>query len=148
MKEKNPERPKQSEFWNRVRKYPRKKVDYKKIAPGSRTVPDQSLSIREIVRRYVRGIPVDVVQRDPVYMDQSEHDFEAMARKDFAEKHQIAAEFKERAKEVQADLEENAKKHDEAKRKAKQAPPASDESGKTGIDPLDNTMPVDTKGKK
>lgn len=66
------------------------KIDFKKVNKG-KAIPDQSLSIAEIVRRYVRGIPVDVVKRDAVYVDQADLDLEAVSRMDFAEKASLAS---------------------------------------------------------
>lgn len=94
------------------------KVDYKKKRP-SKTIPDQSLSIQEIVKRYVRGVPVDVVQRQGVYLDQNEADLEKMTRLDFGEKHEIAATLAARARGMQDDLEQRQRESQEAEAKAK-----------------------------
>lgn len=71
-------------------------VDYAGVRK-SKAVPDQSLSIQEIVKRYVRGVPVDVVQRPAVYVEQSEFDLEQMSRMDFGEKAEYSAIMQERA---------------------------------------------------
>lgn len=113
---------------------------------GSKTVPDQSLSIQDIISRFTRQIPVNVIQRDPVYLNQSEFDLERMSRMDFADKAAMAAEMSERAESVKAELQENERILGERKRKAK-ADRDSARAKKTGIDPLDNTMPVDTTKK-
>lgn len=77
------------------------------------TIPDQSLSLREIMQRYVRGVPVDVTQREGVWIDQEEYDFESLARGEFSEKMSIAEEL--RAKyDAQVKAVEEAR---EAKRK-------------------------------
>lgn len=110
----------------------------------SMTIPDQSMSIQEIVKRFVRGIPVDVVQRKGVYIDQSDHDLERMSRMDFGEKAALADEMR-----GQADSILNQLKADERTQKEKKAKAVKDakeaRAAKAGIGMLDNTMPVDTK---
>lgn len=72
----------------------------------SRVIPDQSLSIAEIVKRYVRGVPVDILQREPVYTEQTTEDLEKLSRMDFGEKHAYAQELGERAARLKADYQE------------------------------------------
>lgn len=107
------------------------------------TIPDQSMSIQEIVRRFTRGIPVDVVQRQGVYVDQSEHDLEALARMDFADKADMANSLSDHAE----GLKEKIVNNERARRAKKEqsAKEADQQSGGSGIGNLDNTMPVDTK---
>lgn len=78
-------------------------VDYK-ARRKSVAIPDQSLSIQEIVKRYVRGIPVDVVQRQGVFVDQAEHDLEKLSRMDFGEKAAFADTMKSEAERLQSEL--------------------------------------------
>lgn len=81
------------------------------------TVPRQSMSLREIVARYVRREPIMVNSREGVY----EHrfgDLEKMSKLDIFEQHEIIdelklkiAQFEEREKaRVQKEKEENEKK--------------------------------------
>lgn len=98
-------------------KYQQPKINYKKRRP-SKTVPDQSLSIKEIVSRFVRGIPVDVQQREGVYVDQSDHDLEKLSRMDFAEKADMAAVLAQQAAQMQNELQENERSQAEAREKA------------------------------
>lgn len=72
------------------------KIDYKKRRK-SFAIPDQSMSIQEIVKRFVRGIPVDILQREAVYSDQSDHDLEKLNRMDFADKTQFAKDLRQRS---------------------------------------------------
>lgn len=72
----------------------------------NRTIPDQSMSIKQIVEKYVRGIPVDVVKRQPVYIDQSQHDLEALSRMDFAEKAELAEQMRGEAQAMESQLNE------------------------------------------
>lgn len=100
------------------------KIDYKKRRK-SFAIPDQSMSIQEIVKRFVRGIPVDIIQRNAVYSDQNDHDLEKLNRMDFADKTQFAKDLRQRS-EAQLDelLEADdahrfAKAAEEAKNAAK-----------------------------
>lgn len=76
-------------------------------------IPDQALSLREIVKRFVRGVPVDVKHRDPIWIDQEEFDLELLSRSEFSEKMSIAEELRQKYDE-QIKRYETAK---EAKRK-------------------------------
>lgn len=83
----------------------------------SKVVPDQSMTIKEIVKRYVKGIPVDILQREPVYMDQNQEDFEKLGRMDFGEKFNYAEVMANRAAGIKADYLEQ----DRLKRAAQEA---------------------------
>lgn len=94
-------------------------IDYK-TKRKSMAIPDQSLSIQEIVKRYVRGVPVDIVQREGVYLDQDELDMEKMTREDFGTKHEMAIQFAENAKAMKSELDERQRLVEENAAKAKQ----------------------------
>lgn len=125
------------------------RVNYKppvvvsKALRQGKTVPDQAMSIKEIVARFTRGIPVDVRARQGVFIDSSE-DLEKLSRMDFGEKAAYADELSQRANELDAELKERARKHDERKRKA--ARPGSDQAGEGDVpkDDLDDTLAHDT----
>lgn len=93
------------------------KINYSKQRK-SVAIPDQSLTIQEIVKRYVRGIPVDVLQRKAVYSDQEDHDLEKISRMDFGEKAAYAAEQAEQAKQLRNELNEKEAEHREAQQRA------------------------------
>lgn len=120
----------------------RKLVDYKKRRK-SLTLPDQSMSIQEIVRRYVKGIPIDVVQRRPVYTENTGMDLEQMSRMDFADKAALADEMRLEAEGLKEQLIAN----DDQRRKERKAAIKAKKAKAQGSDiaPLDNTMSVDTK---
>lgn len=69
-------------------------VDYK-VVRKSITIPDQTLSIQEIVTRFSRGINVDVIQRQTTYTDQVDYDLEKLSRMDFGDKAAFAAELED-----------------------------------------------------
>lgn len=122
-------------------------VDDKKIVHKSRTIPDQSMSIHELVRRFVRGIPADVVQRDAVYNpNNNQVDLEALSRLDPADKAFEAAEMKARndadAAELQRIYDESITRKQERERAAN-ANSEGFQDG-SGVESLDNTTPDDT----
>lgn len=94
--------------------YKRPSVDYKKVRKGQ-VVPDQSMSIREIVKRFVRGIPVDVLQRPGVFIDQNDHDLEQLSRMEFGDKAAMADELHAHAREIHADQLEKERMQRETK---------------------------------
>lgn len=79
------------------------KIDYSKRR-ATTAQPNQSMSIQEIVRRYVKGIPVDVTQRQPMYNEQDHYDLEKLSRMDFGEKAELADQLKQDAELIQADF--------------------------------------------
>lgn len=124
-------------------KYNKPAIDWK-TQRKSVAIPDQSLSIQEIVKRFVRGVPVDITQRQPVYVDQNEHDLEKLSRMDFGEKAEYASNLRERAAEMRTDIEDRQRSHalaqaqeqqefaDEAalrSRKVKKRQPLDDQDG-------------------
>lgn len=126
----------------------------RKVAKGnpvakrkSKTVPDQSMSIKEIIRRFTRGIPADVIQRPQVFVDQSEFDLERLSRLDATDKAYYAEQMRADNERIAGDLErarnEAVERMQERQKEAeKQARDASENTGK--VDLLDNTLPVDT----
>lgn len=102
-----------------MRKYIYPTIDYKKKRKGM-AVPDQSLSIQEIVKRFVRGVPVDIQQREGVYLDQDEVDMEKLTRADFGEKHDMAAHYAASAERMKDELTERQRLDQESAAKAKE----------------------------
>lgn len=123
----------------------RPKVDFK-IRHTSLTVPDQSMSIREIVKRFVRGIPVDIRQRDPVYLDQSDHDFEKLSRMEFGEKAELADQLGAHAADLQREHNDKVRQRAEEEANAK-AQRLKERKAKKHSNTLDNTMLNDTRQK-
>lgn len=125
--------------------YKRPAVAWGKVPVKSRTIPDQTMSIKELVRRFVKGIPADVSQKQPVYVDQSDHDLERMSRMDSADKAYEAVVMRAENERVEAELVESERRVQEERAIAKaEAEAASRASSSSGIVSLDNTMPVDT----
>jgi hypothetical protein len=128
---------------------PARKIDYERASKGS-TIPDQSMSIETIIKRYVKGAPVDVNTDRGVYLDQNEYDFEKLSRQDFDDKHEFARLQQARAADIEAELKERAENEKRSNETATNATNAQNQrsekarEGDTGIDSLDNTMPVDT----
>lgn len=71
---------------------------------ASRTQPNQGLTIRDILERFTKRLPVDVKMYEPVYLNQTEHDLEKLNRMDFDDKirfgEQLVAEKKAKAQEA------------------------------------------------
>lgn len=109
------------------------------------TVPDQSMTVQEIMRRFVRGVSIDVPRKQGVYNEDAQYDLERLSRLDIDEKTEMAARLREEAVEMQRDIQEaeRAKRAERAERarKAEQPQPAAKAAGKVD---LDNTLPVDT----
>lgn len=90
----------------------------------SQTVPDQTMSVREIMSRYVRGLPISG-QRVPVY--NGEEYVPDVRKMDLVD----IQEAKEATQRRIAEMQEDLRKQDE-KRKKKPAPaPKAQEEPKT-----------------
>lgn len=64
----------------------------------SETVPDQTLSIREIMVRYSRGLPIDGA-KVPIW-EGEENDLPDPRTLDLAERQELAAEFEEEIRQI------------------------------------------------
>jgi len=124
-------------------KYKKPVVAWGKVPIKSRTVPDQSMSIKELVRRFVRGIPADVIQREAVYVDQKDTDLEKLSRMDNCDKAYEALEMRAINERIIEEVEA-MQRASEAKKQADEKARVEKASGGAGIVSLDNTMPVDT----
>lgn len=81
----------------------------------SKTQTNQSLTIREILDRYAKGMPLDVERK--IYFDENEtsFDFDSYKRLDISEQQELISLSKQAVKETQDKLfQENKKKRDEA----------------------------------
>lgn len=107
-------------------------IDYSGPKRQGKTVPDQAMSVQEIVRRFVRGVPVNIVQREAVYIDQSDHDLEKLSRMDFAEKAEFAKGEAERLKQWKSDLIDEEREKKENERRAKEESDAKAAAAKAG----------------
>lgn len=76
----------------------------------SQTVPDQTMSMRELLDRYARGLPL-AGAKEPMYY--GEEDLPDLHRLDLAEIQELKEANKQRIADQQADLQRqaNAKKH-------------------------------------
>ena len=114
----------------------------------SRALPDQSLTIKEVLRRFVKGMPVDAVKREPVYQDVG-IDLEKLARADFGEQFELSQQFKQQAQDIEAKAEAQQRQRDEAMKneaesKRKQKRRKTEPENESDIEDLDNTMSDDT----
>lgn len=87
---------------------PIKKVDYNKVNAG-KTLPDQTMSIKEIVSRFTRGISVNAHERPGVYSTQDEYDLEKLNRLEFGEKQAMAHSLAKLVEDTANELDEQEK---------------------------------------
>lgn len=96
-------------------------INYDAKRRPSKTVPNQSLSIKTIMDRFTRGIPVDAVKRQGTYIDQDEYDLEKLANAGFDEKARMAELLKDQNDLTEASiLEARAQAQREAQEAARQ----------------------------
>lgn len=74
----------------------------------SMTVPDESLTIKEILERFRRGQPLSIHTRDVLYDPESNfdsQDLEEVSRMDITDRSQLAQELRIRNEQAKADLQ-------------------------------------------
>lgn len=81
---------------------------YETVNPISQTIPDQSLSIREIMDRYARGISMHNQQKMPIYNGEDDL-MPELSKLDLAEREQIILEAKEELEHLQQKHEQYIK---------------------------------------
>lgn len=122
-------------------KFVPKKVDYKKIRVSKHVMPNQSMTMKEVIDRFVRGLSLDLKQKPKIYLEQNDYDFEKMSGMEPTEKAYQATEFKAQAEALSEEVKANdvARKErkkkadiDEAVAKAKKEPAPKTESPKGG----------------
>lgn len=104
-----------------VRQFIPRRVHFQKMRATSKTVPEQSLTINEIVAKYTRGIPVNTVIKKPIYSDQTDFDLEKLSRMEFDQKAALAAELREQAQQTVDEAQERARAATETQRRSEQA---------------------------
>lgn len=95
----------------------------------SETVPDDTMSIKEIVERYTRGqrIPDNMMRstiNDP-NADFDSYDLEEVARQDIADRHELKTELDAKIEEHKTFLKEQKRKQQEAERDRQRSRTAS-----------------------
>lgn len=91
----------------------------------SETLPKQAMSVEEIVDRFVKNLPVNIVKREPVFLDQDELDLEKVARMDFAEKKDLADSYGAKAESIERDWNERKRAREEAEEPETEQPEPS-----------------------
>lgn len=139
-------RPETTESVYAKKRYTRKQTSGKR-RQKSFTLPDQALTVKEIITKFRKNIPAVGKVFTAMYFDQKEIDYEQLARMEFDDKFRLAQQLRAEAREIEAELdakekerEELATKERDEKAKAQQASGAQ-----PGIGSLDNTMPGDTR---
>lgn len=70
-----------------------------------RVVPNQSMHIDEMVRRFVRGIPIDSRRLDMINIEGTEYDLEKLSRMDFGDKDEFSEVMASEAARLESDLD-------------------------------------------
>lgn len=127
------------------RKFVCKPVNFAKVRKG-RAIPKQSMDLKEIVRRFIKRIPVEVSTQEPVYLDgYGDADMEKVDRLSTVDRAFHATEVAERTailkKEADAKTDELVKENERIRLEKEEQERSEREPG---IDLLDNTMPDDT----
>lgn len=110
--------------------------------------PRQSMSLDDVVRKYLRGLPVDAKVHPEVYMPHNRAaDFERMSKLDFDDKAALAAEKRAEGKRYRDDLKaaQQAIEQQDAQEKREREQREQNERSESGSDVLDNTLPDDTR---
>lgn len=93
-------------------------------SPISETVPDESMSMREIMARYTRGMRIDAtLQREGSFdsgADFDSPDLEKLRDMDLVEKDEFRAQLREDIAEFERTVEEERKTHTEKQLKKQQ----------------------------
>lgn len=111
--------------------YKKPPIDFNKVNK-SMTLPSQALTMKEIMERFTRGVPIDAKHRNPVYLPENDIDLEKVSRMDFAEKHAFQQELSaqnERVRQAFIDKAEQAKADAAAAQEATHRIEDNDEGG-------------------
>lgn len=100
------------------------KPKHQKFTQASQTIPDQSLTMRQLFDRYAKGLPLEA--KDPVYYGEDDEipDFKKMD----------LTEIDEYKKNLSADIEEKLEKS-KRRKKAVDTPPENYENKENEKDP-------------
>lgn len=109
---------------------PEKKVRPKKTAPVSRVIPNQSMTLQEIIKRFVRKESLPIM-KEGTYNEDYEYDLEKLVHADITERHDVINHLKY--------LQQKAKQEYEKSERAKQA--------KIDADKLIQSEPIEGKDK-
>lgn len=72
-------------------------------------VPDQSLTLEEILRRFTRGEPLEIGRTDGVYDDEGEDDLEKVQHMDLVDREEFVDRLKETKKQFEKQEKQRAK---------------------------------------
>lgn len=85
------------------------------------TLPNQAITPAMIMEKFLKGMPVSVSQRDPVYVDQDLVDYEQLNRMDFDERLEYAAQLRERTAQLKEQADKQLKEDADRKEKDDEA---------------------------
>lgn len=90
--------------------------DYETPKGESMTVPDQTMSMREIISRYARGLPINASMRQDAYYDEF-GEFPDTSNMDLAEVQALRLEYENELRDVNKRIREEKEKKAAADRK-------------------------------
>lgn len=99
-------------------KFKSKKVDFKRVRVSKHVIPNQSMTMKEVIERFVRGLPLDIKEKPKIYLEQNDYDFEKMSGLDPTEKAYQATEFEAQAEALSEEIQANEKVKNERRKKA------------------------------
>jgi len=101
--------------------YPNVKVEGQSFVGVKRVVvPMQSMSLQEIIKRFVRNEALPVA-KEGVYNDQYDYDLEKLAHEDLTVQHEVMAEMKAKADTLKAKAKKEDSDRKDAMSKAREA---------------------------
>lgn len=83
-------------------------------------VPSQSMTLKEILRRFVRKESLPISQ-EGVYDDRYDYDLEKLAKEDITVREEVAEEMREKTKKLKVKIDEEASAKKDAMSKARAA---------------------------
>lgn len=76
----------------------------------SMTIPDQTMSIKDIMARFTRGLPIEG-GKTPIYYGE-ENDFPDMSRLDISERQEIIENYQKELKDIQTRHQQRQASHE------------------------------------
>lgn len=98
--------------------------------PPSSTIPDQSYTVKELFKRFAKGLPIHQQQREAVFLgEENEVDLHKVALMDSMDKADLSADMAARNRETEQEILQAAKERRDAKA-AQEAAKAAEEAAK------------------
>lgn len=92
------------------------KATFQSFTLPSRTVPDQSYTVQEIMTRFASGLPIEGI-KVPVFQEEDAPNLPDLAKMDLAEREAYVKQTEQQVKEIRERLNKMALKRKQAKQK-------------------------------